>query len=387
VANNLVSLVTQFLTPDLIGRIAVALGLDRNIVQTAVNAAVPALLAAFTGAAAKPGGAQGLTDAIKQQSGTLDAFAKTIGSGEQSSLIDTGSRLLTSLLGGQDQSALASAVGRFSGLGQSASNSLLGMLAPVIMGAIGRQIGTHNVDANNVANLLNSQKSQIAQALPSGFGNLLGGTRVLDALATTAGAATVGAGQVGRAAATATDQAAQYVGATARDVGTAAQRAAGATRSSVPMWLYWLVPLLILGGLLWYVLNNQPTQVAQNQPTQVTPQAATPTPGVVVSGVDVGKQVNDSITALRASLQSITDEASAKSALPKLHDVQTQMDKVTNLIGQLSPEQRKVIVGLVGPSMATLNQLFDKVLAIPGVGEALKPTIDALKADLTTLAA
>ena len=44
-------------------------------------------------------------------------------------------------------------------------------------------------------------------------------------------------------------------------------------------------------------------------------------------------------------------------------------------------------MGLVGPAMATLNQLFDEVLAIPGVGELLKPTIDALKADLITLAA
>jgi hypothetical protein len=50
----------QFLTPDMIGRIAAALGLDRNMVQSAIGAAVPALLAAFTGAAAKPGGAQNL---------------------------------------------------------------------------------------------------------------------------------------------------------------------------------------------------------------------------------------------------------------------------------------------------------------------------------------
>jgi hypothetical protein len=32
--------------------------------------------------------------------------------------------------------------------------------------------------------------------------------------------------------------------------------------------------------------------------------------------------------------------------------------------------------------MLTLNQLFDKVLAIPGVNEVLKPTIDALRAKL-----
>jgi len=107
----------------------------------------------------------------------------------------------------------------------------------------------------------------------------------------------------------------------------------------------------------------------------------------VVGGVDVGKQLNDSLTALRSSLQGITDEASAKAALPKLQDVKTEFDKVTNLVGQLSPEQRKTIVGLVGPAMTTLNQLFDKVLAIPTVGEVLKPTIDALRANLTALAA
>ena len=57
-AINLVSIVMQFLTPDMIGRIASALGLDRNSTQTAIGAAVPALLAALAGAAAKPGGPQ-----------------------------------------------------------------------------------------------------------------------------------------------------------------------------------------------------------------------------------------------------------------------------------------------------------------------------------------
>jgi hypothetical protein len=120
---------------------------------------------------------------------------------------------------------------------------------------------------------------------------------------------------------------------------------------------------------------------------QVTEQPATQASSVVVGGVDVSKQLSDSLAALRTSLQGITDETSAKAALPNLQEVKTQVDKVTNLFGQLSPEQRKIIFGLVGPAMATLNQLFDKVLAIPRVGEVLKPTIDALKANLTTLAA
>ena len=46
-ATNLVSLVMQFLTPDMVGRIATAFGFDRNKVQSAIGGAVPALLAAF----------------------------------------------------------------------------------------------------------------------------------------------------------------------------------------------------------------------------------------------------------------------------------------------------------------------------------------------------
>ena len=63
---------------------------------------------------------------------------------------------------------------------------------------------------------------------------------------------------------------------------------------------------------------------------------------------------------------------------------QGQIDKVNGLIGQLSPEQRKILAGLVNQFMPTINPLFDKVLTIPGVAELIKPTIDGLR---TTLAA
>jgi len=64
-----------------------------------------------------------------------------------------------------------------------------------------------------------------------------------------------------------------------------------------------------------------------------------------------------------------------------------QIDKVDGLVGQLSAEQRKALAGLVNPLMPSLNQLFDKVLAIPGVSEVLKPTIEALRAKLAVLTA
>jgi hypothetical protein len=151
----------QFLTPDMIGRIASVLGLDRNRVQTAIGAAVPGLLAGLSGVAAQPGGPQRLVDAARQQAGALGNFASMIGSGSQSSLIEKGSQMLSSLLGGRDQTALAGAVGRFAGVGQSASGSLLRMLSPVVMGTIAGQQDARTLDASHIAGLLASQKDSI----------------------------------------------------------------------------------------------------------------------------------------------------------------------------------------------------------------------------------
>src|SRR5262249_45586795 len=365
-AVNLVSLIMQFLTPDMIGRIASALGLDRNNTQTAIGAAIPGLLAGLSGVAAQPGGAQKLVDAVKQQTGALGSFANMIGASGQSSLIEKGSQILSSLLGGRDQTALAGAIGKYAGLGQSASGSLLGMLAPIVMGTIGQQQGTRSLDAGGIASLLSSQKDNIAAALPSGFAKLLGGTGLLDSL-----------GGAARTATAAASQTASVTASAARAVGDTGRRAAGATVSL--NWLYWLIPLLAIVALLIYFFAKPAEQVVQPSVPTI--------PSLTVGGLDIRKELTDSITNLRTALGGITDAASARAALPKLQEVTDRIDKVDGLLGQLSPEQRKVLAGVVNPLLPSLNQLFDKVLAIPGVEELLKPTIDALRAKLAVLTA
>src|SRR5215467_3625430 len=364
-AVNLVSLIMQFLTPDMIGRIASALGLDRNNTQTAIGAAIPGLLAGLSGVAAQPGGAQKLVDTVRQQTGALGSFANMIGASGQSSLIEKGSQILLSLLGGRDQTALAGAVSKYAGLGQNASGSLLGMLAPIVMGTIGQQQGTRSLDAGAITSLLSSQKDNIAAALPAGFANLLGGTGVLDSLGGAARTATAAAGQTTRVTTSA-----------ARVIGDTSQRAAAVSLN----WLYWLIPLLAILAVLIY-LFARPTEQVVVQP------GAPAIPSLTVGWLDIRKEVTDSITTLRTTLTGITDAASAQAALPKLREVTGQIDKVDGLLGQLSPEQRKVLAGVVNPLMPSLNQLFDKVLAIPGVAELLKPTIDALRAKLALLTA
>jgi hypothetical protein len=368
-AINLVSLVMQFLTPDMIGRIATALGLDRNVTQTAISALTPALLAGFSNTATQPGGAQKLVDAARQHNGTLGNFANMLGTGSQSSFIEKGSQMLSALLGSRDQNLLAQAVAKFAGLGQGPTSSLLGMLAPVVMGTIGqqRQDG-RSLDASGITSLLVNQKGSIAAALPTGFSNLLGGTGLLDAL-----------GSAARPATAAGSEATRVAGSTARAVADTGRAAAGAATSTSRNWLYWLIPIVAVAALLAYLFSKPAEQVVR--------QGVTTAQNLMVGGLDIGKQVTDSIASLRTTLNDITDAASAQAALPKLREVTGQIDKVDGMIGQLTPEQRKLLAGLVNPVMPTLNQLFDKVLAIPGVAELLKPAIDALKVKLSALVA
>ena len=64
---NLVSLVTQYLTPALIGRIAAALGVDRTLVGKAATYLAPVLLRMLAGVASTPAGAQRLADTVEHQ--------------------------------------------------------------------------------------------------------------------------------------------------------------------------------------------------------------------------------------------------------------------------------------------------------------------------------
>jgi hypothetical protein len=354
-AANLVSLIMQFLTPEATARIASALGLDRTILQKAVVAAIPALLGYLANAVAKPGGEKQLGTALaRQPAGALDTLMNILGGtgqkalSDQKAFVDNGSSLLSGLLGGGTQELIRS-VGQYAGLGEGASKSLMGMLGPVVVDALGQQQRKEGLDIGGLANLLTSQRQQFAAALPSGFDS----PELLQSLGATARTATAAADRTTRAA-------------------------AGAA-TSARNWLYWVIPALAVLALLYYLFKPAERVVQQSAPP--------PAQSLVVGGVDLGRQVTDGIANLRTALGGITDVSSAQAALPRLQEINAQFDRVSNQSGQLSAEQRRVLSGMVNPLVAALNQLFDRVLAIPGVSAVLKPVIDNLRARIVALAA
>ena len=167
---NIVSAVSKSLTPDLVAKMASAAGVsDGATAQKAVGAAIPAILSSLAALVLKPGGERQLADAVAKQSpNTPESLANTVGgSGQPAS---AGENLLSSLLGGSSFGSLASVIGKFTGLGEGAMRSILGMLTPVILGVLGREAGA---GASGLKQLLTSQKDNFAAAMPAGLSNLL----------------------------------------------------------------------------------------------------------------------------------------------------------------------------------------------------------------------
>jgi len=380
-AMNLLSLVTQFLTPDMVRKIASALGLDRTSAQDAIGGSIPALMTGLAGAASEPGGVRQLSNVLAQQkSGWFDDIMSAIGGSGQRALTDSGSSMLSSLLGASNRNALVGAISRFSGLGQHAATPLLGMMAPVVMDTIAQQQGSaRTLDPGKIANLLAGQKDNIAAAMPPALRGMLSGTGLLDSL----GGAARSAGAMGGDAARASSYA-------ARDVANTGQRVG---RSASNNWLYWLLPAAALAALLIYIVAKPTEPVVSQQNTAASQQqntAASQTTGVqspTAAGIDVGKQLTDSVSGLRSTLGGITDAASAQAALPKLQESTTQLDKVNDMTQRLSTDQRKLVSGVAANELPGVNALFDKILALPGLPNQLKPVIEALRTKLTSLAA
>src|ERR1700754_4970864 len=247
-AANLVSVVMQFLTPDMIAKIASALGLDRTVAQKAIGGVVPALLASLADVASTPTGARQLSSTLaQQQPGSLESLKSLIGSSGQNNLAETGSNMLSGLFGGGALDTMAQSIGKFAGLDGGSSKSLLGMLGPVVLGALGQQQRSAGLDAGGLASLLASQKDQIAAAIPPGLADQLSSAGLIDRAA----------GTVREGAAAASAAGSRVAGATERTVAGAGRSAYAATSTASSQWPYWLAALVVLGGLAWWGLARQ----------------------------------------------------------------------------------------------------------------------------------
>ena len=182
-AVDLVSLISKFLTPQLVGSLARAVGVNEAIAQKLVAAAIPVVLGALATTAAAPGGAQKIVDAVSNSDpDLLSKLSGAIGGGNVRQLSD-GSNWLNGLLGGSGVASIAGALSQFSGGAPlPAAQAAIGAVAQAAIGTIGQQDPSSWSDPASIAGLLGSQKDAIAAALPPDLSKALSTTGLLAGL-------------------------------------------------------------------------------------------------------------------------------------------------------------------------------------------------------------
>jgi hypothetical protein len=186
---SILDVLSQQLDGDVVKQMSAQLGADERTVNNAITAALPMLLGGLARNSANPQGAEALSSALARDhdGGIFDNLVGFLGSGNAGA----GPNILGHIFGGKTD-AMASVLGKASGLNAGSAGSLLAMLAPLVMGALGRTQRQSGLDSGGLANMLGNERSRLEQSAPglSGLARMLdldGDGQIMDDIGTIAG--------------------------------------------------------------------------------------------------------------------------------------------------------------------------------------------------------
>ncbi|HSB29318.1 MAG TPA: DUF937 domain-containing protein [Pyrinomonadaceae bacterium] len=158
--NAITQMISQRLAGAAAGQLASRLGVSESTAQTAVQVAVPLIVAALARNAAQPQGAQDLHDAVSRDhdGSILENLMGYLSNPEAAN----GGGILGHVLGAQ-RPAVESNLSQVTGLDQGSAGNLLQTVAPLVMGALGREQRQNGLDASGLSQFLGEQQQQ-AQA-------------------------------------------------------------------------------------------------------------------------------------------------------------------------------------------------------------------------------
>jgi hypothetical protein len=166
--NMITQMITQKVGGAAVGMLAQRLGISESTAQTAVQLAVPVIVAALARNASQPQGAQDLHQAVASDhdGSILDQLTSYMGNPQAAN----GSGILSHVLGG-DRPAVESNLAQATGMDQNSAGNLLEMVAPLVMGAVGREQQQNGLDPNGLSQFL-AQQQQAQPADPGLMGSI-----------------------------------------------------------------------------------------------------------------------------------------------------------------------------------------------------------------------
>lgn len=172
--SSLISMLAGQLGGRAMSDIGDQLGTDRDATQRAVSMALPLLFGALAKNSSAKEGAASLHQALANDhdGSVLDDLGKYLRQPD----VATGDGILRYALGDR-RNSVESGLSKASGLDSAATSQLIAMLAPLVMGALGRAQRQSKLDENALAGMLATERREAERAVPQ-----LGGlARLLDA--------------------------------------------------------------------------------------------------------------------------------------------------------------------------------------------------------------
>ena len=400
---NIVDLVKDQLTSQVLGSLGSLVGTNEAQTKAASAAAVPAMLGGLAKLAGTSQGAGQLASALGGLDlGMLGNLAGVLGGSNASKMADKGGSLLGTLFGNSATSMIVETLASFLGIKGGIARSMLSYLAPVVLGTVAKQLTSSgkSIDASGIQSLFADQSRNIQSALPAGLS--LGDF-----------------GSIAKAVTSATSGGASHSSHASHGHVERKQESSG-----FPSWLPWLaLPLIALGAFLLMNKDKGGKPVEKNVPvanqTEMMKKMAEAQKSgealagkaaekVADAGAEAVKTTTDAVAAavekatdaidmtafggdmtglfgkLTDSFKGITDVPSAEAAVPGLKDLAGILEGYKATADKLPEAGKATVKEMVGTNLGTLQPIIDTVLAIPGVGDILRPIVEPM---LKTLSA
>jgi OmpA-OmpF porin, OOP family len=254
-ANLLLNQVSSEFGGDALNRIASTIGESPGKIKTALSDMLPALLGGLASKAQTKEGAHELLDVIHRDHLDTDQYEHVADAikapNALGNLMNTGGPLLDTVLEGKS-AAVSDWVASHAGIKPASSKSLMSMVLPLVLGLIGRRVGGGG--ESGLMSLLGKPQTFLHDA-PGALTGVLG-----------MGGAAAGAARP-----------------VVSEIESRGQRYAAAAAGTSP-WRKWLLPLLLLLGLIALLAYF----MGRREPEPTAAPTTTPATAPVVAGADLG---------------------------------------------------------------------------------------------------
>jgi len=152
---DLIDLLQSQLSGNVMDQLSNQIGEDKEKTEVATSGIISMLTAALAKNTASPDGANALNNALeKDHDGSiLDNIGDLLGGNMNNNRAANGAGILKHVLGGKQNNAIE-AISRMSGLNNNKTGNLMAMLAPMVLGMLGKQKRQNNMDQSGLSDML-----------------------------------------------------------------------------------------------------------------------------------------------------------------------------------------------------------------------------------------